>query len=166
MIIENTVSIFVLREDGKCLAIARRDDPNNFGLVGGKVDKGELLSDAIIRETQEESGLIIREPHAVFTCMATSRRVPNKQYMTTTFIASTIEGTPKRQPNEPRLVWTWPIMTIFGSYGEYNEKVIKHLNVPLFYYQDKDSVISNMLEPAYTKNGMGPALFLNDIEDL
>lgn len=45
--------------EGKYLAVSRRNDPTNWGLLGGKVDQGETPAEAIVREVFEESGFHI-----------------------------------------------------------------------------------------------------------
>lgn len=47
----------VIIKDGLILATHRRDNKNDWGLPGGKVDTNEFLRDAIIRETLEETGM-------------------------------------------------------------------------------------------------------------
>lgn len=46
----------IMNDDGKVLAVHRRNDPNDFGFCGGKIDEGELPLDAMIRECMEETG--------------------------------------------------------------------------------------------------------------
>lgn len=43
-------------DDTKILAVSRKDDPNAFGIPGGKVDPDESFLDAAVRETLEETG--------------------------------------------------------------------------------------------------------------
>lgn len=42
------------------LTVSRKNDPNKIGMVGGKVDDGETLEDAIIRECFEETGIKVK----------------------------------------------------------------------------------------------------------
>jgi 8-oxo-dGTP pyrophosphatase MutT (NUDIX family) len=46
---------------GKVLCVSRRDDLNAWGLPGGKVEEGEELVDAAVRELFEETGLPVLE---------------------------------------------------------------------------------------------------------
>ncbi len=52
-------STVLIIEDGKVLSISRRNDHNDFGIVGGGVEKNETFEQACIRETFEETGLTI-----------------------------------------------------------------------------------------------------------
>jgi len=44
---------------GKVLCVSRRDNLNDWGLPGGKVEDGELTRDAASRELLEETGLCL-----------------------------------------------------------------------------------------------------------
>ena len=53
------VCVILKNEVGKILAVSRKDNHELFGLVGGKVDEGETIEEAIIREAKEETNLDI-----------------------------------------------------------------------------------------------------------
>ncbi len=56
----------VLRGDGAVLLIRRspesKSDPDRWDLPGGKMDYGERLVDALIREVREETALTVADP--------------------------------------------------------------------------------------------------------
>lgn len=53
------VSAFVLNEARELLMI-RRTDNDLYALPGGQLELGETLSDAVVREVQEETGMTVR----------------------------------------------------------------------------------------------------------
>ena len=52
---------------GRILAVSRRNDPNMWGLPGGKAEASESLEAAAIRELQEETGLVASNLKKVFS---------------------------------------------------------------------------------------------------
>ena len=53
------VSVALIFNQNKILAVSRKNDPNDFGLPGGKVDEGESFEECAIREIEEETGLSV-----------------------------------------------------------------------------------------------------------
>ena len=58
MVIRPGVSAIILTGEG--LLLQRRSDNNLWGLPGGGVEPGESVSEAVVREVHEETGLDVR----------------------------------------------------------------------------------------------------------
>ena len=114
------VSILI-RKDGKVLAVARRNDPNMWGLAGGKVDPGETEEEAAIRECMEETGVRIWNLKEVFrdTVIAHSGVTFECEW----------EGEPASQPGEPECKWQDPEVLMTGIFGTYNTNLFKKIGI-------------------------------------
>ena len=64
----HAVVVIIRDHQGKILMVGRKDQPQNWGLPGGKVEKGELVSKAAIREVYEETGLRLNFEYLKYVC--------------------------------------------------------------------------------------------------
>ena len=99
------------------LGVSRKDNHEQFGLPGGKVEIGESLEDAVKRELFEETGIVAESLKLIFV------RTEN-DFICSTFLVE--EFKKQEEPKEKGLVkWiTW--QTLFdGPFGEYNKQLYK-----------------------------------------
>ena len=56
----------LFHKNGLILAVSRKNNPDDFGLPGGKVDPGETPEQALCREILEETGLEVVAYEGIF----------------------------------------------------------------------------------------------------
>ena len=121
--IKYSVQAIILNENGEVLAVSRKTDHNDFGLVGGKMDpEDESMELALSREVYEETGLSIdtKTMELVFA-------IHKDGYMGYTYLIKDWTGV--IQTDEPHVVkWTYFAEIITGSFGRYNCLVGESLN--------------------------------------
>lgn len=117
-------------EKGLILAVARKNNPNDFGLPGGKCEEGESFEDAALRELFEETGIKAYDTHLVF-----ERNVPGEEdYITRTFMVEKYYGEvpsdeDQKKKGEGRVKWVTPEELIAGCFGQYNTNLLKTLGI-------------------------------------
>lgn len=115
MIKKRAVTILLHNEDGKILAVSRKNDVTDFGIPGGRVEKGETDKAAIIREVMEETGLTVFNLRPFFV------DEERDEFICTTFIGSYTGEI--RTSEKGAVVWAdWNILKS-GSFGIYNGKL-------------------------------------------
>ena len=114
------VQIVLLNDKNEVLAVSRKDDHADFGLVGGKVDpEDKTPEDAAIRETKEETGLDITNLRLVYA-------MHKNGIMGYTYLS---DWTGEINTDEPHVVkWTAFEVVMTGSFGYWNQKVVESLN--------------------------------------
>ncbi len=118
-------SLLVIRKDGKILAISRKDNPNKFGLPGGKVDPGETPIEAVVREVREETGMLVVKPFMIFSGVCHG----DVTYFNTNFMAKSLTGQLAQQEGEGRLAWVPKELLYLGPFGTYNKALLKHVQL-------------------------------------
>jgi 8-oxo-dGTP pyrophosphatase MutT (NUDIX family) len=115
-----SVSIVVLDDDGLFLQVSRRNDPNDFGLPGGKVEADETLLGAAKRELLEETGyeasrwdLLMSRPSRTTTCYV--------------FVATDLKKISEPRPGEGVVRWASPEMIVSGTFSEFNAHILRTL---------------------------------------
>ena len=120
--IKYAVQAVILNNNGEILAVSRKENHSDFGLVGGKKDDCDFkLEHAIIREIKEETGLFVREKdlQLIFS-------MHRGGYMGYTYLVKEWYG--EIETDEPHVVkWTSIEEVMNGSFGEWNELVYESL---------------------------------------
>jgi len=116
--IKYAVQAVILNDKGEVLAVSRKDNHNDFGLVGGKVDLEDLNpEEAMARETFEETGLRINT-----ATMQVVFQMHKDGYMGITYLIRQWSG--EINTNEPHMVKWVPFEVVMnGSFGNWNTMV-------------------------------------------
>lgn len=113
-------TVLIFNDQGKILAVSRKNNPNDFGLPGGKVDADETPAQAAVRELREETGLALYSPTPIF------RREDADGFITTTFTGLTVGDI--RSTEEGVVAWIDQETLFAGSFGDYNRKLLSTIN--------------------------------------
>mgnify|MGYP001493187621 CR=1 FL=1 len=111
------------------LLVSRKDDPNSFGLPGGKVDPGETPLEAAVREVEEETGIVVelhRVPVYETRCPGHAPPPEGQDYYAFAFLAKGFKGTPHSVEAGVVKWGTWEDQ-FGGNFERYNQGVRRAL---------------------------------------
>lgn len=113
-----TSVVLVAEFNGNVLATSRKDNHEDFGLPGGKVEIDELPEQALRREVKEETGLTLLDVEEVY-------EGTERDWIVKVFTAKT-EGEIYTEEN---IVVDWvPWQKVLdGSFGAFNKKLFDFL---------------------------------------
>ena len=114
-----SAQVVLINPEGLVLGVSRKNDHDDFGLIGGKMEEPDKTpEDTAIRETLEETGLKISNLRLVLA-------IHKNGYMSYTYLAD-YEG--EINHNEPHVVRWLPMeRLVMGSFGKYNKLVSESL---------------------------------------
>jgi ADP-ribose pyrophosphatase YjhB (NUDIX family) len=125
-----TAQVVLINPEGFILGVSRKDDHNDFGLIGGKMDLQDNNDPILtaIRETREETGLEIGDLRLIFA-------IHKEGFMGYTYLA---DYSGEINHNEPHVVkWVAMERLVLGSFGKYNKMVSESLDDMGIKYQYK-----------------------------
>jgi ADP-ribose pyrophosphatase YjhB (NUDIX family) len=115
-----TAQVVLINKEGLVLGVSRKDNHNDMGLPGGKMDPEDMGDPMVtaIRECKEETGLDATDLELVFA-------IHKNGNMGYTYLA---KYTGEIEHDEPHVVKWLPFQALInGSFGKYNQMVSESL---------------------------------------
>ena len=132
-------SVMIVVKDGLVLAVSRRYDSTKFGLPGGKVEPGESLEAAAIRETFEETGIVVKSCKKIYMREEPASLPGGEPFFAHAFLALDWVDSPLTESEEGVVKWiSWDeLISPNGAFPQYNYDTLNALKIlfPNIYIQ-------------------------------
>jgi len=101
------VAVIIKNDKGQVLLGLRKSKLGNltWGAPGGKLEKGETIEECIIRETEEETGMILSD--IKFNCITNDIFEDGNHFVTIYMEAIEIQGTPSVMEKDKCEKWKY-----------------------------------------------------------
>lgn len=138
--------VMLIVEDGLILGISRRNDKTKFGLPGGKVDPGETVKQAAIRETKEETSITVHDCTLLYHRVEPADGPNGMDFHAYCYYATSWSGTPV---NSEEGVVKWltaaEVSAPDSAFGDYNSKTLDIFKTmfPDVYLKEDDALRNN-----------------------
>ena len=113
------VALIFNKDKTKLLGVSRKDNHKLFGLPGGKVDVGESMSEGVIREVKEETGLSVKSSAPIFLR-------EDGEFVAAVYLVTKYEGEVSTKESGV-VAWITFEDLKQGAFSEYNTKLEQHL---------------------------------------
>lgn len=127
------IVIICKKNMGEFLVVRRKKDPSQLSLPGGKVDPGESVIEAAIRETWEETGVRVEQkdliPLYVGECESDNCQPPVYWNSCWVYVCDELEVTGVAEVHSDAHFCTPDKFLENNSFGAYNTKVVEQLRV-------------------------------------
>ena len=113
------VALIFNEDKTKLLGVSRKDNHKLFGLPGGKVDVGESMSEGVIREVKEDTGLSVKSSAPIFLR-------EDGEFVAAVYLVTKYEGEVSTKESGV-VAWITFEDLKQGAFSEYNTKLEQHL---------------------------------------
>jgi len=112
-----SAGILIVNKDGLVLGVPRRDNPNDYGICGGKRESNETALECAVRECFEEANVIV-DPEKCFLIYCDKAR----KSICATYLLFNQEVVPGMGDCGMSKWVTWEQLES-GTFGEYNKQL-------------------------------------------
>lgn len=116
-------------ENDLILAVSRKDDLNDWGLCGGKVESNETYGEAAVRELKEETGLVAFADDMVYTFERQDGNFIVRTFMVIRYTGKLSTDEEQVAKGEGRVKFVTKEELMSGSFGKYNRSLLEYLGM-------------------------------------